>query len=134
MRSIGAANPRIERCCGPESRASRCARRVRPGPARIVTRRGRSRWRCAQRCVADACRTAVLAQIDLDALDPARVRIKHLRLKRFGPRHQLAAHRNMASLGNQVTAERVDLFRNIADIELAANRSTHVIEAGAAIS
>ncbi len=39
----------------------------------------------------------------------------------------------MASLGDQVTAERVDLFRNIADIELAANRSTHLIEAGTAI-
>ena len=38
----------------------------------------------------------------------------------------------MAGLGDQITAERVDLLRHLADIELFADRGADVVEAGAA--
>ena len=39
----------------------------------------------------------------------------------------------MAGFGDEVTAERIDFLGDIADIELAADRGAHVIEAGAAV-
>ena len=54
-------------------------------------------------------------------------------LKRFRARHQFAANGHMAGLGHEVTPERIDFPRDVADVELAADRGAHIIEAGAAV-
>ena len=39
----------------------------------------------------------------------------------------------MTGFGDEVTAERVDFLRDVADVELAADCGAYIIEAGAAV-
>jgi len=101
-----------------------------PGGVVALGRKAR-RWR--PRRLARARRTAVLAEINFGALDPAWIGVEDFSLKRFRPGHELAANGHMAGFNDEIAAERVDFLGDVADIELAADRGAHVVEAGAAI-
>src|SRR5262249_31498218 len=117
MQSIAAANPRPARCCGPVYLASRSTRGVWIGAGGLVALgRGARRYGPQRRRLTPTCRPAILAQINLDALDPARIGIKDFGFKRFRTRHQFAANGHMAGFGDEVTAERVDFLGNVADV------------------
>ena len=87
----------------------------------------------AAAAVAVALDRAVLAAMDADLLDPARIGIQHLDLESGGPGHQLAAQRQAADLRHQIAAERVDLLGGVADVERDADRGGDVVEARARI-
>src|SRR5205814_8444332 len=78
-------------------------------------------------------RPAILAEVNLNAFDSARIGVEDFSLEWFGPGDEFAANRHMAGLGNEITAKRVDFLGDVADIELAADRGAHIIEVGAAI-
>src|SRR5262245_47048998 len=134
MQSIAASNPRPARCCGPVYLASRSTRGVWIGAGGLVALgRGARRYGPQRRRLTRTCRPAILAQINLTELAPARTGLTALSLKRFRTRHQFAANGHVAGFGDEVTAESVDFLGDVADVELAADCGAHIIQVGAAI-
>src|SRR5579862_4501990 len=128
-RSNHAASPRPARsnCAAPS--ASRRALRVRIRPVGLRRWR-RTRRRRLQRYGLFAHRggPAILAAVNSRPLDPARIGIEHFGLERLRAGYQFAAHRHMAGADDQITAERVDFLRGVADVEFVADDGTDVVE------
>ena len=83
-----------------------------------------------------AGRTALparLAAMDFHLFHAARIGVEHFDLERARARHQFAAHRHAAGLGDEIAAERIDVLERFADIEARADHRDHFLELGARI-
>ena len=77
--------------------------------------------------------TAILAAINFDPLDPARVGVEHFGFEVLWSGHQFAAYRYVAGSDHQITAERVDFARGLAEVEFVRRSRPGPLEAGAAV-
>ena len=75
----------------------------------------------------------LLAAIDSDFLDAARIGIEYLELKPAGTRHQFAAHRHAPDAFDDIAAERIDVLTGFADVEFRTDRGHDFFQIGAAI-
>ncbi len=96
-------------------------------------RAGRFGRAVAAAAVAVALDRAILAAVDADLLDPARIGIQHLDLEAGRAWHQFAAQRQPADLRHQIAADGIDLLGCLADVEGDADRGGDVVEARARV-
>src|SRR5947209_20583932 len=104
--------------------------------ARTIIGRSRAWFR---RCFAAAALTlrsgggAFLARGDAQPLDPPWIGIKHFDLVIARARYHFTADRQPANMGDEITAERLDLFASLACDEVLAYHGANVIESGARV-
>src|SRR6476620_7862616 len=76
----------------------------------------------------------LLAQIDAQFLDAARIRIEHFKLELPGTRDEFAPHRNAPDALDDITAKRVDLFTRLASFKFRSDRRHHLFKVSAPVS